>query len=215
MQIGDTHSTLKNFIVFEGIDGSGTTTQLSMLADALAGRNIAFETTAEPTSRPEGQLIRRVLRGELDADPGTVAYLFATDRHQHLFGDGGILASLEKGASVFCDRYILSSLAYQGITCGDKLPRLLNSLFPRPGLTIYFRIDPHRSMERVLRRESLEIYEKLHMQELVSAAYDRIVEEKRSDGWNIATVDAGLGIQEVGARVRLLVGDQLGIPLNG
>ena len=214
MQIGDTNSSLKNFVVFEGIDGSGTTTQLAMLAQALTIKGILFRPTAEPTSRPEGQLIRRILRGEIDADPGTVAYLFATDRHQHLHGADGILSAILEGAFVFCDRYILSSLAYQGITCGEELPLHLNSRFPRPGLTIYFRIDPERSMERVLRRESLEIYEKLHMQQLVSAAYDRIVEEKRSRGWNIATVDASLDIPEVGAQVKRLVGDHLGLGLD-
>ena len=214
MQIGDTNYSLKNFVVFEGIDGSGTTTQLAMLSQVLAVKGILFRTTAEPTSRPEGQLIRRILRGEIDADPGTVAYLFATDRHQHLHGSDGILPAIHEGAFVFCDRYILSSLAYQGITCGEDLPLHLNSRFPRPGLTIYFRIDPEQSMERVLRRESLEIYEKLHMQQLVSAAYDRIVEEKRSQGWNIATVDASLDIPDVGAQVKFLVGDHLGLGLD-
>jgi len=214
MRIGDTNSSLKNFIVFEGIDGSGTTTQLSALAEVLTSRGVCFRTTAEPTSRPEGQLIRRILKGELDADPGTVAYLFATDRHQHLYGDGGILSNLERGDFILSDRYVLSSLAYQGITCGAALPRLLNSPFPRPGLTIYFRIDPKLSMERVLRRDSLEIYEKLHIQQLVSTAYDRIVEEKQAEGWNIATVDASLDIPEVSAQVRKLVGGQIGLELD-
>ncbi|MCX7026306.1 MAG: dTMP kinase [Spirochaetes bacterium] len=214
MQVRDTHSSLKNFVVFEGIDGSGTTTQLKMLAEALKRNSVLFETTAEPTDRPEGQLIRHILKGEIDADPGTVAYLFATDRHQHLHGKAGILSILQKGSWVFCDRYILSSLAYQGITCGEELPRLLNSPFPHPGLTIYFRIDPERSMERVLRRESLEIYEKIHMQKLVSAAYDRIVEKKRAEGWNIELVNAELDIGEVGLRVRRIVGSHLGIGLD-
>ena len=214
MQIRDTEYRLKNFVVFEGIDGSGTTTQLRMLAETLTHKGIQFETTAEPTSRPEGQLIRRILKGEVDADPGTVAYLFATDRHQHIHGSGGILSILEREAWVFCDRYILSSLAYQGITCGDELPRLLNSPFPKPGLTIFFRIDPNQSMERVLRRESLEIYEKMHMQQLVSAAYDRTVAEKRSEGWNIEVIDAGLKIEEVRAQVWNLVGAHFGVELS-
>jgi len=214
MQVADTHSSLKNFVVFEGIDGSGTTTQLAKLAETLTRRGIDFETTAEPTLRPEGQLIRRILKGEIDADPGTVAYLFATDRHQHLHGSKGILSALEKGSLVFCDRYILSSLAYQGITCGEELPKLLNSPFPRPGLTIYFRIDPEQSMERVLRRENLEIYEKLHMQQLVSTAYDRIIEEKRADGWKITVVEAGLSIEEVISQVQRIVGSHLGINLD-
>lgn len=213
MKIGDTHSSLKNLIVFEGIDGSGTTTQLKLLEKRLMLAGLGFVTTAEPTSRPEGQLVRSILRGELDADPGTVAYLFAADRHQHLHGVEGILSLVEAGNWVFCDRYVLSSLAYQGITCGEELPRLLNAPFPRPGLTLYFKVDPERSMGRVLTRSSLEIYEKLHMQKQFSAAYERLIEEKKGEGWNIALVDADREVCEVQRQVLDLVGAYVGLDL--
>lgn len=197
----DTDSTVKNFIVLEGIDGSGTTTQLRRLSSQLERRGLPVMATAEPTSRPEGALVRRILKGELEADPGTVAYLFAADRHQHLHGAGGIIASAAAGKIVLCDRYSLSSLAYQGMTCGPDLPRRLNGGFPAPGLTLFFRLAPEVAMARVQARDQLEIYEKLHIQKLVSAAYDDVVVEAARKGWNIVTIDAEKPLDEVSARV--------------
>jgi dTMP kinase len=201
MHRSDTDSTVKNFIVLEGIDGSGTTTQLRRLSSLLERRGIPVMATAEPTSRPEGALIRRILKGELEADAGTVAYLFAADRHQHLYGAGGVIAAAEDGKIVLCDRYSLSSLAYQGMTCGPELPGRLNGAFPAPGLTLFFRLAPEVAMARVQARDQLEIYEKLHIQKLVSAAYDDVVAEARGKGWNIVTIDAENPLAEVGALV--------------
>jgi len=205
----DTDSTVKNFIVLEGIDGSGTTTQLRRLSALLDQRGVPVMTTAEPTSRPEGALIRRILKGELDADPGTIAYLFAADRHQHLYGAGGIIAAANAGKIVLCDRYSPSSLAYQGMTCGPELPRRLNGKFPAPGLTLFFRLVPEIAMARVASRDQLEIYEKLHIQKLVSAAYDEVMAEAAGKGWNIVTIDAEKPLAEVSAQVDAALGDYL------
>jgi dTMP kinase len=197
----DTDSTVKNFIALEGIDGSGTTTQLRRLCSRLEQRGLPVMATAEPTSRPEGALIRRILKGDLEADPGTVAYLFAADRHQHLYGAGGIIAAAKAGKIVLCDRYSPSSLAYQGMTCGPELPRRLNGEFPAPGLTLFFRLTPEVAMARVAARDQLEIYEKLHIQKLVSAAYDEVMAEVAGKGWNIVAIDAEKPLSEVSALV--------------
>ena len=197
MQREDTDFTVNNFIVFEGIDGSGTTTQLRRIGEAMEKAGIPHMTTAEPTGRPEGALVRKILRGEIEAEPGTVAFLFAADRYQHIHGKEGILAAIEGGAVVLCDRYALSSLAYQGMTCGIELPRLLNSGFPRPGLTLFFKVDPEIAMRRMSSRNQLEIYEKLHIQKLVSHAYEDQIAVARAAGWNIVTIDAGKSVDEV------------------
>ena len=152
---------------------------------------------SEPTSRPEGQLIRRILKGELQADPGTVAFLFAADRHEHLHGTQGILQRLQQGEVVICDRYVLSSLAYQGCTCGASLPSHLNAFFPPPGLSFFFRIDPESAMRRVAQRKELEIYEITEMQCRFAKEYERQVEEKRAAGWRIETIDAKKPIAEI------------------
>jgi dTMP kinase len=213
MQPQDTDFTLKNFIVLEGIDGSGTSTQMRFIEAALEERGLAHMITAEPTGRPEGQLIRKILRGELDADPGTVAYLFASDRHQHLYGRGGIVEALESGKIVVCDRYALSSLAYQGSTCGRELPEYLNARFPAPGLTIFFKIDPELSLQRLSSRSKLEIYEISHMQKLVNAAYEGIIAEKRALGWNIEIVNAENPIDQVRRQVFSIIETYAGLAL--
>ncbi|MDD3980825.1 MAG: dTMP kinase [Spirochaetia bacterium] len=214
MQSQDTDFTLKNFIVLEGIDGSGTSTQMRHIEAALGKKGLQHMMTAEPTGRPEGLLIRNILQGELDADPGTVAYLFASDRHQHLHGKGGIIEALEAGKLVICDRYAFSSLAYQGITCGRELPEYLNARFPAPGLTVFFRIDPERSLQRLNSRNKLEIYEKIHMQKLVSLAYESIIAEKGSKGWNIQSIDAENPIEQVRRELFSIIGDYTGITLD-
>lgn len=214
MGLNDTKDTGKNFIVFEGIDGSGTTTQLKRLSSILKENGFPVLATSEPTTRPEGALIRTVLRGETKAEPGTIAFLFAADRHQHLYGGGGILEALSEGKIVICDRYVLSSLAYQGIACGNDLPAMLNSRFPAPGLTVFFRIDPQTAMKRVSSRSELEIYEKLGFQEQVGRAYEEQLSLARERGWKTAAVDAGLPIQEVTRRICVLFEEHLGIRLG-
>ena len=201
MQRDDTNSALKNFIVFEGIDGSGTTTQMRRVAAAMERNHIPTMVTSEPTSRPEGALIRRILKGEIGAEAGTVAYLFAADRYQHVFGEKGIIETATNGTIVLCDRYAPSSLAYQGITCGMELPRLLNAAFPAPGLTLFFRVDPDTAMGRVSSRNQLEIYEKLHIQKQVSAAYEEILAAAGEKGWKIAFIDAEKSIDEVTGQI--------------
>ncbi|MDP2791840.1 MAG: dTMP kinase [Rectinemataceae bacterium] len=220
MKTEDTDFTLNNFIVLEGIDGSGTTTQMRRLSSLLEKMGIPHMLTAEPTSRPEGSLIRRILRGELEAEPGTVAHLFAADRHQHLFGKGGIVEALRAGKIVLCDRYALSSMAYQGITCGPELPALLNAGFPAPGLTIFFRLDPETAMMRVQSRmenaqNQLEIYEKMHIQKQVSASYEAVLASAQAKGWTIAFIDAEKSIDEVTRQLLSIMAKHLRIVLEG
>ena len=205
MQSQDTDFALKNFIVLEGIDGSGTSTQMRFIEAAFKEKGLAHMVTAEPTGRPEGQLIRKILQGELDAAPGTVAHLFASDRHQQLYGKAGIVEALESGKLVVCDRYVLSSLAYQGSTCGRDLPEYLNARFPAPGLTIFFKIDPEHSLQRLSSRSKLEIYEKMHMQKLVDIAYETTIAQKRSRGWKIETVNAEKPIDQVRQEVFTII----------
>jgi dTMP kinase len=207
----DTDSTTKNFIVLEGIDGSGTTTQLARLASFLESRELPCFVTAEPTKRPEGRLIRSILKGELEADPGTVAYLFAADRHEHLHGRHGIAECLAAGKIVVCDRYVWSSLAYQGLACGEDLPASLNARFPKPGLTLFFRIDPEHAMARVSTRQALEIYEKMHIQKQVAAAYEKILASELAHPARIVIIDAEKPLEDVTAQVRRAVCAQLGL----
>jgi dTMP kinase len=209
----DSRTPLRRFIVFEGGDGAGTTTQLRLLGQALARAGIAHWTTSEPTDRPEGLLIRRILSGELARHPGTLARLFAADRNEHLEGDNGILERLARGETVVCDRYVLSSLAYQGVACGPDLPAALNSAFPLPELLIFFDLPPEQSLRRLGDRGRLDIFEELPFQERVNGAYREALASYASSGMRIVTIDASRSVREVSAEILRAAGSSLGLPL--
>ena len=116
------------FIVLEGIDGSGTTTQLERAVACVAGLGHRATATREPSDGPVGHLLREALLGRLHMPDGekldgrTMALLFAADRIDHLQRE--IEPQLAAGTSVLSDRYLLSSLAYQAdITCAKATTR--------------------------------------------------------------------------------------------
>lgn len=189
---------LDNFIVFEGIDGSGTSTQLSLIKERHPDKKLFF--TAEPTNSPIGLFIRSILKGELEIAPSTMAYLFASDRNEHLYGREGILAQKENGFIVFSDRYLFSSLAYQNPICPEGLPEKLNENFPLPEYLFYFDIEPEESLSRVHMRGETEIYETLSIQKQTQAEYKKILsayKEKNIPGMHIVEIDASKPIEVV------------------
>lgn len=194
---------LQNFIVFEGIDGAGTSTQIERLKSRPDADRFFF--TAEPTDGPTGKFLRSMLKGDVQLDPRTAAYLFAADRCEHLWGtsvlNGGIASKCADGKIVVSDRYFFSSLAYQSIDCGDELPRALNAIFPLPQLLFFFDIDPEISLKRVQSRGETEIYERLDFQQKVRAEYEKILSEYDGTplgaGMKIVRINATKTIDEV------------------
>ena len=188
---------ISNFIVFEGGDGSGTTTQISILTDRFKNiKKPAFFPTFEPTDSSTGKLIRSALKKEVKFNPETLCFLFAADRNEHLYGEEGIVKRCEEGELVVCDRYALSSLVYQGIECGEELPDLLNSRFPAPEITFFFDVKPETALERLKSRESAELYEYLDFQKKVRSRYIDLFKkyEKKS---RIVIIDASKSVEEV------------------
>lgn len=195
---------LKNFIVFEGIDGAGTSTQIKKLVESNPEK---FMATAEPTSEPTGKFLRQMLAGDFQVDEKTNAYLFAADRCQHIYGKDGIIENIQKGKCIVSDRYFFSSMAYQSISCGQELPKLLNSPFPLPEYLFYFQINPEISLGRVnARNEKKEIYEKLDLQQKISNMYEEIISQYEKDAANtgikIIRIDASKGIDEIAALIK-------------
>lgn len=204
-------AVLKRFIVLEGVDGAGTTTALRDLGAVLSARGLPVWTTCEPSDLPTGRLVRQALRREIDVRPETLARLFSADRHEHIHGPAGILERLGRGEVVISDRYLYSSLAYQGVACGFELPRLLNQSFPLPELLLYFDVHPAISMGRVDGRGSREIFEELPIQERVREAYEASLAEYASAPTRVVRVDASLPLAEVRALVRAEVARTLGL----
>ena len=195
-------SILKNFAVFEGGDGSGTTTQIKMLCDKFPHNALeTFYNTFEPTDGNIGRLIRQGLRGEIQFNAETIAYLFAADRSEHIFAKGGIKERCERGELVVSDRYVHSSLVYQGITCGDDLPALLNRDFPVPELLLFFDLDPEIAQKRIESRSQKEIYEKLEFQILVRNRYRALLPALADSGCHVEIIDASKTAEEVSAEV--------------
>ena len=191
--------TLKNFIVFEGIDGSGTSTQIKKLVERDLNKFVA---TAEPTKKETGLFLRKMLGGDFSVDSKTAAYLFAADRCEHIYGKDGVIDLLNQGKIVVSDRYFFSSLAYQSVSCGNELPRLLNSQFPLPEILFYFYIDPEISLKRVEdRNEKKEIYEKIDYQKKTAALYEKVINEyskpELKGEMKIIKIDASKSIEEI------------------
>jgi dTMP kinase len=193
---------IPNFVVFEGGDGSGTSTQLSMLSDRLKNSNKpVFFPTFEPTEGQIGKIIRSALKKEIFLKPETLAMLFSADRNEHLHGSDGILAHVNNGKLVVSDRYVLSSLVYQGLECGDELPVFLNFRFDAPELTFFFDIDPEIALNRMKNRESLEIYEYLEFQQKVRQKYKSELDKYRKNGARVEIIDASKTAVEVADQV--------------
>lgn len=167
--------TTGRFIVFEGIDGAGTTTQLARLLRRLGEDGIAAHGTAEPTTGPVGRLLRRLLAGEeAPFDPMGMALLFAADRRDHLARE--ILPHLAAGRHVLCDRYVLSSLVYQhaaGVPRDFVVQINAPALALRaPDLTLFLDVDAAVGAERRARRRGqADLYETDDTQRAVAAAY--------------------------------------------
>jgi dTMP kinase len=191
---------ISNFVVFEGLDGSGTSTQLTLLKQKLEGNGInnpVFTATFEPTDGAVGKLIRSVLKKQLILRPDTLARLFSADRSEHLYATDGIIDRCRRGEVVICDRYTLSSLVYQGIECGMELPRCLNEAFPAPELLLFFDIDPGIAQQRMAGRPSLEIFEHIEFQEKVRRQYHALFDEYRKAGVRLEIIDASQSMEKV------------------
>ena len=199
---------LKNFIVFEGIDGAGTSTQIKKLVESNPQKYIA---TAEPTKGETGLFLRRMLAGDFHVDEKTNAYLFAADRCEHIYGKNGVIQMINEGKTVVSDRYFFSSLAYQAQSCGKELPELLNSPFPLPEYLFYFKIDPTISLSRVnARNEKKEIYEKLDLQQKIAALYEEVISSYESpekfQGMKVIRIAAEKSIDEIATQIKSILG---------
>ncbi|MGI5084065.1 dTMP kinase [Treponema putidum] len=193
---------LPNFVVLEGIDGSGTTSQIRLLKERFEsedkGHLVSF--TQEPTSGPIGTLIRAALQGSFKLAPETMTRLFAADRCEHIYGTQGILNRLNEGMAVFSDRYVFSSLAYQTASGAAELVKLQNDGFPLPEFLFFFDLPVDEAMNRVIGRSNmLEIYEEKTFQYKVQDEYKKVIDEYRAKEpkMNIVIINAVEQIEEI------------------
>lgn len=198
------------FVVLEGIDGSGTTTQVARLADRLRAADVAVRATREPSDGPVGVLVRQVLTGRVVVPGGrapgwaTMALLFAADRMDHV--ESEIEPFVAEGGVVVSDRYDASSLAYQSTSSGSQAKdavewiRSLNRYVRRPDLTIVLDLSPEVAADRRARRGELaQLYEQNEVQRALAAFYRQLAKHLPND--RILVVDASGSVDEVHERV--------------
>jgi len=189
------------FIAFEGIDGSGKSTQAKLLAEKLEQQGHKVYLTAEPTKGPVGTLLRSILTGKIEADQRTIAGLFLSDRFEHLLNKtDGIVKKLEEGYTVITDRYYFSSYAYHSVHVPMEWIIEANSLCAeilRPDLNVYIDISPEESMSRINKnRVSTELFETFDnlrkVREKYLEAFERLKEEEK-----VAVVQGGYSVEEI------------------
>lgn len=193
------------FIVFEGIDGAGKTTQVNLLAERLRGMGKQVVITAEPTALPSGKALREVLGGRAKKSDCEIAAMFTLDRIAHnVDAEVGIEKYLREGACVICDRYYYSSLAYQGSLIDYSWVKALNTECPEirhPDLCIFLDLTPKESMRRISSgRESTEIYENEETLTRVRKTFLGVIEDMRSVD-HIEIVDATADIGTIADKI--------------
>ncbi|HEY8212322.1 MAG TPA: dTMP kinase [Myxococcaceae bacterium] len=190
------------FVVLEGIDGAGTTTQAERLSAALRAEGRRVLTTREPSDGPLGTLLRQALAGRLVLPggagalaPETLALLFAADRTDHLAAQ--VRPALEAGAVVICDRYVLSSLAYQGAQLPPRWVEAINAFAEPPDLTLFLEVDPEvASKRRAARGGDAELFEDDRVQAKVAREYLRAIRRRaRTD--RVVRIAGGSTVEQV------------------
>ncbi len=164
------------FIVIEGIDGSGKSTQVDRLYHRLQKENPDVVSTFEPSDGVVGRLIRDMLNGSIAVDQRTLAALFAADRTDHLLAPGnGVKAMVDQGRVVLCDRYYFSSYAYHARYMDmDQVIQMNahNAQILTPDLNIFIDVAPEVCLERIRSsRSSFDIYEKIEVLKAVRENY--------------------------------------------
>ncbi|MCU0533451.1 MAG: dTMP kinase [Hydrococcus sp. Prado102] len=171
------------FIVLEGIDGSGTSTQAALLKDYFIKRGDRAIVSPEPSEGIIGKLLRQALQNKktLNQDgqkfDEQMAYLFAADRHYHLYNNiDGVFKSIEQDNTyVITPRYYFSSLAYNCNTQQEfEFVSNLNKKFPNPALVIYLDIPVDVALIRISDRVVKDVYENAHKLLQVKQNYQTI-----------------------------------------
>ena len=188
------------FLVVEGLDGAGTTTISARLAEELRARDLRVRLTAEPTDGPLGSLVRAHVKGDVNLDEQTAALVFTGDRADHL---GQVIRpALSRGEWVVCDRYLLSTLAYQGVAGVSREAVLAASDgFDVPDVTFVLDVPEEARSERLAGRSRTERYEGAELAEALRRSYDESIELLLSAGHRIEVIDSSRSIDDVLADV--------------
>ena len=184
-----------SLIVFEGIDGAGSTTQTDFLFKYLKSKGQKVIKTCEPTDGPIGKLIRRALAHELKFSWETLQLMYSADRADHL--DKLILPSVGAGKIVISDRYFFSTLAYGELNLDGKWLRMVSKNFPMPSATFLIDTPVSVAMKRInSSRSTKDLFEKQNFLERVRKNY-----LKQAKEYSFFVLDGTKAKDEIGKEV--------------
>lgn len=196
------NSYLGKFIVLEGLDGSGKSVQVDLLADFFKEKDKEIILKNEPTTESEsGIKIRKILKGEIKADSVERQKLFVQDRKEHL--ENKIIPALKEGKFVVCSRYFFSTIAY-GVSDGLDINFLtdMNKDFLLPDLTIFINVSPQECIRRIeSRRETKELFEK---EKKLARVYN-VYKEFPKMFENFIVIDGEKSVKEVFEEIKKIV----------
>lgn len=191
------------FIVFEGLDGAGTTTQMKILGDIFSSKGKKVFLTHEPTDNPIGKVVRACLQKKFTTTASSLALLYSSDRDDHLYNpEYGIEKKLSEGFVVISDRYFYSSLAYQAVECPYDFIENINSRFRDADIIIFIDTPVDECMERIEKRgEEKELFEKKEYLMKVRENYLRSF-SSLTGGVRLITIDGTLSIDGITERIK-------------
>jgi dTMP kinase len=184
------------FVVFEGLDGSGSSTQAKLLSDYLKERGYIILLTKEPTNNLIGGLIRGQLTHEWKSSQECLQLLFAADRAHHLKRE--ILPALKNGYIVISDRYIFSSIAFGGLDLDMRWLEKINEKFLMPDVAFLLKVSPEICLQRIGKRDAgFQLFEEKEKLNKIWGNYKVI--QKRYE--NIHMIDGGKSVEKVHGEV--------------
>ena len=203
------------FVSFEGGEGCGKSTILKLLAAKLEKEGYGLVLTREPGGTPIAEQIRNVIldKANTKMDPRTEALLYAASRRQHLVEK--IWPALKEGKIVLCDRFLDSSLAYQGVARGLGIDEVLNMNYfatekTFPDLTLLFDLQPEIGLERIAENANREVnrldLEKLSFHTKVRDAFHELARRFTN---RYVIIDASRTIEEVEAAAYQAIKERL------
>ena len=190
------------FIVFEGLDGSGQSTQIARLEKHLRSQKVKVHTTTEPTNNIVGGLIRGALTRQWKISNTGLQLLYAADRAHHL--ESEITPALEAGNTVISSRYYFSTFAFGSLNNDVEWLEKINEKFPNPDVTLFIKVSPKECMRRInssrFRKELFEEEKKLSK---IIKIYDKISKSRKYK--NFYVINGEQSVEKVSEDINKIV----------
>ncbi len=200
---------MDNFIVFEGLDGAGTTTQAKRLKENIEKLGRSVYLTHEPTDNPIGRLVRQVLQHKVRTTPRALALLYSADRDDHLYNaEYGIIDKIRNGEIVISDRYFYSSLTYQKAGGVDQAFLEDINAFPSPEAVIFLDTPVEECLRRIEKRgEEKELFDEMEYLSKVRSGYIEIFSKMKET--ELLTLDGRLNPDVLEQRILAFITEKV------